>query len=348
MIRRLPWRLLAILALLGVMVTLTGCDFSNQPQNTINQFGGNNRRIWDVYNILWIGAAVVGALVEGLLIFAVIKYRGTPRTSHGRPVPVHGNTRLEIAWTIIPAIVLVAIGIPTMRIIADLDKGPSDNPIRVTAIGNQFFFQFVYDDLGNTAAGVPIMTNGQLYIPAGRQIDINLQSNDVIHSLWVPTLAGKTDLIPGRTNRMWLSADKPGEYSGQCAEFCGLGHANMRFKVIAQTEADFNAWVESQKNPQQGAAGNADAGKAFFLNGPCAGCHTIANTTAQGKVGPELTKIGDPTANPKIAGVLDNTPDNLKKWISNPPAVKPGTAMPNLNLSPTDIDNVVAYLQTLK
>jgi cytochrome c oxidase subunit II len=345
MIRRLPWRLMAGLALIGVLLTLTGC-IPDAPQSTIHQYGGNNRRIWDIYNILWIGAAVVGALVEGLLIFAVIRYRGKPRTAHGRPVPVHGNTRLEIAWTIIPAIVLVVISIPSLRIIADLDKGPSDNPLHVTAVGHQFFFQFYYDDLGNTAAGVPIVSSGELHIPAGRQVDINLQSEDVIHSLWVPSLAGKTDLIPGRTNHMWLSADNPGTYSGECAEFCGLGHANMRFKVIAHSDADFNAWVDSQKNPQQG--GNADAGQAFFLNGPCAGCHTIAGTTAKGSVGPELTHIGDPTAIPKIAGVLDNTEDNLKKWISDPPAVKPGTIMPNLHLSQSDLDNVVAYLITLK
>ena len=334
------------LALVGVVLTLSGCNFSDQPQNTINQWGGNNRRIWDIYGLLWIGAAVVGALVEGLLVFAIIRFRGRPRTAHGRPVPVHGNTKLEIAWTIIPAIVLVAIGIPTLRIIADLDKGPSSNPMHVTAVGNQFFFQFFYDDAGNTASGLQVSSTGELHVPAGRQVDINLQSNDVIHSLWVPTLAGKTDLIPGRTNHMWLSADQPGEYSGQCAEFCGLGHANMRFKVVAQTDADFNAWVDSVKHPQQG--GNADAGKALFVNGPCAGCHTVAGTSAAGKVGPELTKIGDPKVIPQIAGVLDNTPDNLKKWLADPPGVKPGTIMPNLHLAPTDIDNLVAYLATLK
>jgi cytochrome c oxidase subunit 2 len=336
---------MAGLALIGVVLTLTGC-IPDAPQSTIHQYGGNNRRIWDVYNILWIGAAAVGALVEGLLIFAIIRYRRAPRTAHGRPVPVHGNTKLEIAWTIIPAIVLVAIGIPTLRIIADLDKGPSDSAMHVTAVGNQFFFQFIYDDAGNTAAGVPVSSSGELHIPAGQQIDINLQSNDVIHSLWVPSLAGKTDLVPGRTNHMWLSADKPGEYAGQCAEFCGLGHANMHFKVIAQSQDDFNAWVDSVKNPKQG--GDADAGKAFFLNGPCAGCHTIAGTTAAGKVGPELTHIGDPNAIPQIAGVLENNPDNLKKWLADPPGIKPGTIMPNLHLAPADIDNLVAYLETLK
>lgn len=337
MIRRLRWRYVAIFALLGAVVLLTGCD-GGAPQSTIRQAGANNRRIWDVYNLLWIGAAIVGVLVEGLLVFAIFKFRHAPRTAHGRPVPVHGNTKLEVAWTIVPAIVLVIIGIPTMQIIAELYKrpDPAQNPLQVTVVARQFYFEFIYPELG-------ISSVGEMDIPAGRPIDIRLESADVIHSFWIPSLAGKRDNIPGRATNMWLTADKPGEYPGQCAEYCGIGHANMRMKVVARTEADFNAWVAQKKNPS--AVADPAAGQALFLSGQCAACHKIAGTTANGSFGPELTNIA---SRPQIAGTLENTPENLAKWLDNPPAVKPGTQMPDLPLSQSDISNLVAFLETLK
>jgi len=336
--RRVPWRLLAGIALAVVVIlTLSACSATNDPQTTLAQDGENNRRIWDVYWFLWILGAIVFVLVEGLLVFAIVRARRRPRTAHGRPVPVHGNTTLEVVWTIIPAVVLVAIGIPTLQILADLETTPKDpNALHVEVIGHQFFFEFRYEDLG-------ITSTGELHIPADTTVDLDVTSADVIHSFWVPRLAGKQDLIPGRTNHMWLTADQPGDYSGQCAEFCGLGHANMRFAVIAHTQSDFDAWVQQKKNPTAG--GDPEAGKAFFLTGPCAGCHTIDGTAAHGQVGPNLTHIA---SSPQIAGVLENTPDNLKKWLANPPGVKPGTIMPNLGLSPGDIDNLVAFLETQK
>jgi cytochrome c oxidase subunit 2 len=330
-------QVLPVAALLLLVGLLAACgNPTDAPQSTIAQDGANNARIWDVYNILWIGAAIVFVLVEGLLFYTVFRYRRRPRTAHGRPVPVHGNTKLEIIWTIIPAVVLVIIAVPTLQIMADLNDVPDEeNALKVEVIGHQFFFEFRYEDLDLSSAST-------LVIPEDTTVDIKLRSADVIHSFWVPRLAGKTDNIPGRTNHMWLSADDVGIYNGQCAEFCGLGHGLMRFKVDVRSQADFQAWVTEQQNPA--AQGDPAVGEQLVVAGACAGCHAIEGTTAQGAVGPALTGFAD---RPQIAGVLENTPENLATWLANPPAAKPGTLMPNLGLSEADIRHIVAYLETL-
>jgi len=337
MLGRLRWRAVAVLAMLGAVLLLSACS-SSAPQSTITTDGAQNDAIWNVYWIIFALAAVVFVLVEGLLVYTIIRFRRRPRTAHGRPVPVHGNTKLEILWTVIPAIVLVFIAVPTLRTIADLDEKPpaSENPVNVTVIGHQFYWEFHYDDLG-------FSSTNELHVPTGRKVYLTLTSDDVIHSMWVPRLAGKTDSIPGRLNHMWIEANANGDYSGQCAEFCGLGHANMRFKVVATSEDDYSAWVDQQLHPQAGA-GDPAAGEAFFVNGPCAGCHTIDGKTS-GTVGPNLTHF---TLLPSIAGVLDNTPENVAKWLADPPGVKPGTIMPNLHLSQQQIADLVAFLETLK
>lgn len=333
-------RLLPAVALVVLALTLAACDIDS-AQSTITQGGEHNARIWDVYNILWILSAIVFVLVEGLLVFAILRFRRGDRLVHGRPVPVHGNTRLEILWTIIPAIILVIIAIPTLQVMADLNERQVEkhpDAMVIDVIAHQFFFEFRYNDLG-------INSSNTLHIPAGVPIDLNITSDDVIHSFWVPQLAGKTDTIPGRNNHMWLSADEPGIYQGQCAEFCGLGHALMKFQVQAHTPEEFQAWVSEQQNPQAGDQGDPQRGMELVVNGACAGCHAIEGTAAQGAVGPALTGFA---SREQIAGVVENTPENLAAWLANPPAVKPGTLMPNLNLSQADITHIVAYLETLE
>jgi cytochrome c oxidase subunit II len=349
MVRRLPGglpggihrgrliRYLAITSLALLALSLTGC-LDESPMSTAVIEGEANSRIWSVYNILWIGAAFVFVLVEGLLVFAIIRGRKATRLVHGRPVPVHGNTRLEVLWTVIPAIVIVAIGIPTLTVLRDLSTTPErEDVLRVDVIGHQFFFEFRYPDL-------ELNTSNTLHIPAGTVVDINLQSADVIHSFWVPRLAGKTDNVPGRTNHMWLTADNPGTYDGQCAEFCGLGHALMKFQVVAHTPEEFDAWVEEQRAPASGA-GDPAVGEQIVTTGPCAACHTVEGTAARGTVGPPLDGFA---SRPQIAGVVENTPENLTAWLEDPQAVKPGTLMPDTGLSATDIAHVVAYLETLE
>ncbi|HUG15422.1 MAG TPA: cytochrome c oxidase subunit II [Thermomicrobiales bacterium] len=330
-------RLASVAALAVLALSLSGC-LDESPQSTAVIGGEHNQRIWDVYNWLWIGSLFVFILVEGLLLYAIVRGRAAPRTAHGRPVPVHGNTRLEILWTVIPAIVIVLIGIPTLTVLRDLSSTPEhDNTIKVDIVGHQFYFEFRYPEL-------EVSSTNTLHIPAGAMIDINLQSADVIHSFWVPRLAGKTDNVPGRTNYMWLIADEPGTYAGQCAEFCGLGHALMRFQVIAHEQEDFDAWVEEQLAPPTGE-GDPTIGEQLVTGGSCAACHAIEGTAAQGVVGPPLTGFA---SRPEIAGVVENTPENLAAWLANPPAVKPGTAMPPPGLTEAQIQHVIAYLHTLE
>ncbi|MGH2350349.1 MAG: cytochrome c oxidase subunit II, partial [Chloroflexota bacterium] len=212
-------------------------------------------------------------------------------------------------------------------------------------IGHQWWWEFQYPELGVTTAN-------ELHIPVGVPINLELESADVIHSFWVPHLAGKTDAIPGRVNRLWFLADEPGTYNGQCAEFCGIEHALMRMLVIAESQSEFDAWVRNERSiPAFAATPTAQdslvtRGAQLFANGVCITCHTIRGTAAQGKVGPELTHVG--SRQTIAANTLPNTPEGLERWLRNPQAVKPGNLMPNLNLSDEDIDALVAYLQSLK
>jgi cytochrome c oxidase subunit 2 len=332
---RLP-RLAAVLGLLLMTVVFASCGVADDPQSTIAQGGEANERIWFVYNILWVLSAIVFVLVEGMLIYAIWRFRHRPRMAHGRPVPVHGNTRLEIIWTIIPAIIIAGIGIPTLQVLAELSDSPDeDSNVAIEAIAHQFFFEFRYPEGVNSS--------NVLHIPEDTYIDVSLHSNDVIHSFWVPKLNGKTDMIPGRVNEMWLRADDPGTYAGQCAEFCGVGHALMKFQVEVHTQEDYEAWIQEQLNPST-AEGDPATGEQLVVNGACAACHAIEGTSAQGAVGPALDGIA---SRPQIAGVVENNEENLRAWISNAPALKPGTAMPPMNLSEADLNHVVAYLQTL-
>jgi cytochrome c oxidase subunit 2 len=314
-----------------------GASVSESPMTTIDPRGPAADLIQDIYALVWWLALAVFIIVEGLLVFAIVKYRGRSTKGHGsldRPKPVHGNTRLEIVWTIIPALILVVIAIPTLAGIAELAEEPGDDALVVNVIGKQFFWEFEYPEYGFTVAN-------EMHIPVGREIDIRLHSGDVIHSFWVPQLNGKMDAIPAKENRLWLEANEAGTYMGQCAEFCGLSHALMLFTVVAEPDADFAAWVDSIQNPPDV---DPIAAGQLILEQKCAACHKVEGTTAQGVVGPELTGFGD---QPMIAGILENTPENLAAWLADPQAIKPGTAMPNLGLTEQEITNLVAYLESL-
>ncbi|HAX24427.1 MAG TPA: cytochrome c oxidase subunit II [Thermomicrobiales bacterium] len=330
-------RTLLIITLTLLTLAITACG--SAPQSTLIRKGEAADRIWDVYGLIWIGAAIVFVLVEGLLVYTIIRFRRAPRTAHGRPVPVHGNTKLEIIWTIIPAVVLVFIAIPTLQIIADLAEPPTDQgaPLKVDVIGHQFYFEFSYPELG-------VKTTNAMHIPTGTIVDISLQSNDVIHSFWVPQLAGKTDLIPGRTNRMWLEAAEAGTYHGQCAEFCGLGHALMRFTVEAQTQADFDAWVNEQKNPTAGGGGQQLAQSLG-----CTGCHSVDGTAS---VGPTWKGLYDHSV--KLSDGSSVTADDayIKESILQPNAQVVGGFQPIMpsfegRVTDADIQELIAYIKSL-
>ncbi|MCH7577053.1 MAG: cytochrome c oxidase subunit II [Chloroflexi bacterium] len=251
-------RWVAATLLIAVLALLVGCGAVDDPQNTFAAEGDVARKQRDLL-IIWVlgPAAVIFVVMQALLIYAVIRFR----RKKGRELPrqVHGNNRLEIAWTIAPAILLLIITVPTVIGVIDLGRDAADDALRVRVVGQQFSWTFQYPDLTD-AEGNPLTVIGlpgevgkpdtgrpaELHIPVDREIGVTLESVDVIHSFWVPKLAGKLDVIPGRTNSMWFNATKVGSYSGQCAEFCGFQHADMRLIVVAESEEDFEAWVADQ------------------------------------------------------------------------------------------------------
>ena len=232
---------LALLALLALF--LTSCE-TDTPQNTFDARGEVAARQRDLFYLAMWPAIAILILVCAVLVIAMLRFRR--RSPDELPKQVHGNTTLELAWTIAPALLLLVLGVPTVTAIYDLGRDPSPDAFQVNVTGIQWAWQFEYPEILDDN-GKAVTTLGELHIPAGREISLSITAVDVIHSFWVPKLAGKLDAIPGRDNVMWLKADEPGSFSGQCAEFCGLGHAGMKFTVLAQNQEDFQAWANEQR-----------------------------------------------------------------------------------------------------
>ena len=288
----------------------------------------------------WIMAGIF-LVVAGVLVVTVIRFRERRHQRDELPPQVEGNTFLEALWTIVPILLLAILGTVTVTGSFALAKlAPAKKAVVVQVTAHQYWWAFTYPQTGITTAD-------DLHIPVGKKIDLELTSADVMHAFWVPRLGGKTDAVPGRTNYMWLEASKPGIYTGQCAEFCGTGHADMRIVVDAQSPAAYAAWVHTMKHPNPPpTSGLAHQGYVDFKSVGCFACHTITGTQFFGVVGPNLTNLA---LRPKIAGnILPNTPANLAAWLRNPPAVKPGALMPDLHLSNTEVKALVAYLDSLK
>lgn len=226
-----------------VLLALFG-DSIGGPQNTFAPAGEVAEKQKDLFLIaLWPAIAIL-ILVSGALAFAMFYYR---RKSEDEPPPrqVHGNQRLEIAWTIAPTLLLLALAVPMIATIIDIGEAADDDALRVTVVGQRFSWTFEYPDI-TEADGTPLGTTNELHIPVDREIDASIESLDVLHSFWVQKLAGKQDAVPGTTNRLVFNAEEPGEYPGQCAEFCGLFHADMTFTIIAHTPEEFQAWCEEE------------------------------------------------------------------------------------------------------
>ena len=341
------WSTLTLLAL-----TLAACA-ANAPQDTLQPAGPIARQEDNLFRpVFWIAAAIF-FLVEAGLVYVMIRFRR--RSDADAPKQIHGNTRLEIIWTILPAALLAAIAVPTVITLFDVDAKPvGTNVVNVKITGHQWWWRYEYTDL-KTPDGTTLKTANELVIPADRWVYLEMTSDDVIHSYWVPKLGGKRDVIPGRTTFLKIRADSPGVYRGQCAEFCAVSHANMRLRVIAQAPDAFDRWVEEQLRP---AAPPADPVALGIFTGTCSQCHTIrgilgsgGNEAVQGITGPDLTHFASRTS---FAGsMFDLVPEalgrqNLTAWMDDPPAVKPGALMRDYDLTPAQIDSVVAYLMSLK
>ena len=334
-------RLAAFVVVLGIL--LAACT-RGLPYDTLDPAGPVAQKQADLYWLVFWIAAGVFVLVEGLLVYAMIRFRR--RSADDTPRQIHGNTRLEIMWTILPALLLAGVAVPTVGTIFDLASRPEGDVLEVNVTGQQWWWEVEYPDLG-------LITANEVHVPAGRPVAINLTSKDVIHSFSVPRLAGKQDLLPGRTSTIYLEATRPGTYLGLCQEYCGLSHANMRFRVIAQDPGDFDEWVAAQlRDAAVPPSGSVEAeGLEYFSTGQCIGCHTVRGVEAAvGRVGPDLTHLA---SRGTFAGaIFDLNEENLTRWLEDAPAVKPGAKMPSglreMGLTEDQIEAMVAYLLSLE
>lgn len=335
-----------VLPLIGLLALSLLAAPGTFAQSALEPAGPVAQMQHDLFMLVFWLALGIFVVVVGVLLYVVVKYRRKP--GQGIPKQTQGNHQLEIAWTIVPILITVAIAVPTVRGAFWMAEVPEGDSVRVHVTAHQWWWEFEYPEYG-------IVTANQLHIPTDKVIHLTMESADVIHSFWVPNLAGKLDTNPGKVNEMWFQADEPGIYYGQCAEFCGIAHANMRFRVVASEPDTFDTWVEgwSQEHaaevPTAAEVGQVDRvarGKEVFTQRACIACHAIAGTNAQGRVGPDLTYFGDRTM--LGAGLVPNTPENLAAWIRDPQAIKPGNFMPALGLSDEELDAVVAYLHSLK
>jgi len=299
------------------------------------------------FNMGMLEFAITGAIfavVAGLLIYTMIRFRRRRNDdSKQEPPQIYGSNQIEAAWTVIPVlIVFVIAGVSARSVWGVEDASPPSNAMHVSVIGHQYWWEVHYP-------GYDFVTANEIHVPVSRNRSratyFELKSTDVIHSLWIPELGGKTDLIPNRVNHMWMDPSEPGIFWGSCTEFCGVQHANMLIQVVAQEPADFDKWVAEQQQPQP-APSEISVGQKRFQMAGCWACHAVRGTRFNGKIGPDLTHL---MSRREIgSGVLDNTPQNLKAWVLNPQQAKPGCLMPQSKISDDKLDELVAYLETLK
>ncbi|MEZ4732770.1 MAG: cytochrome c oxidase subunit II [Caldilineaceae bacterium] len=320
----------------GVLLwVVTGCGEAPAIFDAAGRAAVEINRLWWLF--LWLGSAVYGA-VMGYLFLALYRRRRQP-ASDG--VGSGGSTRTVI-WggIVMPSLVLLVVYGFTVRTLWALAPQPTDEELVIEVIGHQWWWEVRYPEQ-------TIITANEVHIPVGQPVRVQLTSADVIHSFWVPELHGKLDMIPGRTNTFWLEAERPGDYWGICAEFCGIQHAKMLFLVVATPPEEFAAWLTAQQQaPPPPTDALAQQGQQIFLESTCARCHAIAGTPANGRLGPDLTHLaGRRTLG---AGILENNLGNLSGWLANPQHIKQGNLMPASILSSEELQALLAYLQTLE
>jgi cytochrome c oxidase subunit 2 len=316
-------------------------------QQTPSIFAPASTPAHEIYKLSLFTLGITGGIfivVAALLVYAVARYRARPADEDSEPPQIYGSNQVEVAWTVIPVLIVVVLFLTTARMIfAIQDATRPESALQVTVTGHQFWWEFRYPTLG-------IVTANELHVPVSgpnspRPTYLTLLSADVDHSFWVPALAGKTDLIPNHPNETWIDPQKPGLYVGQCAQFCGREHAKMLLRVYVQPAAEFAAWVKEQ---QQIAVQQEDVarGREIFETQACVNCHTVSGTAARGRFGPDLSHLMSRAT--IAAGAADNTPENLRTWITNPDVFKPGALMPAMQLNDREIKQLVAYLVTLR
>ncbi len=315
---------------------LAACGGGQSP-SALDPKGPASERIADVWWLMLGMATAVYVVVAGLIFLAARRRRASDDEGGGRRLPLGENAFIWIGGIVVPTAILLVIAVVTVSSTADLTRA-EDDPLRIEVEGFKWWWEVRYP-------GTDVVTANEVHVPAGRPVEIELTTADVIHSFWVPELAGKVDLIPGQTNVIRLTADQPGEYRGQCAEFCGLQHARMAFLVIADPPQVFDDWIDRrQAPPPEPAPGLAAEGERIFETSSCAGCHAIRGTTARGVSGPDLSDF----ASRRTIGAVtvENNRENLAEWIVDAQTMKPGNLMPPIALEPGELEALLAYMET--
>ena len=288
--------------------------------------------------------AGIFVIVAGFLTYTIIRFRRRKDDDGREPPQVSGSNPMELAWTIVPLLIVFVLFLVTARtIIATESAAPPPDALKVTVVGHQWWWEIRYPAFG-------IVTANELHVPVSNLKDrmptfLKLESADVVHSFWVPRLAGKTDLIPNRDNKMWIEPWEPGTYLGQCAEYCGTQHAHMLLRVIVHPKEEFKKWVAEQQEPPV-ANPSVQKGRDLFQSTACINCHGVGGTVADGVFGPDLSHLM--SRETLGAGVAANTKENLRAWVRDPQRHKPGVLMPDMKLSDQELDKIVDYLVTLK
>jgi cytochrome c oxidase subunit 2 len=299
-----------------------------------------------VYHLSLFVMAICAAIfltVASLLTYSIVKFRRPAEDDGREPIQIYGSNQVELAWTVIPILIVLVLFLATARVIhAVQDARIPPDATEVVAIGHQFWWEFRYPQHG-------FATANELHVPVSDArhpvpTHITLLSADTDHSFWVPQLAGKTDLIPNRQNSMWIDPRETGVYLGQCAQFCGTQHAKMLLRVVVEPREDFERWLTSQRSPAM-KVDSATEGRRIFETTACVNCHAVSGTNAHGTFGPDLTHLM--SRRTIAAGAAALTQDNLRRWIVNPDTFKPGSKMPAMQLRPDEFDAVTAYLLTL-
>ena len=377
-------------ALLLFIGLLSAACTPSHPQSTFDAAGPVARSQLNLFYVIFWAAVFVFVVVEGVLLYATIRFRRRP--GQDIPVQTHGNTPLEIGWTIAPAIVLAIVAVPTIITIFDNARTPSEdeNPVHVNVTAHQWWWEFEYftkeeldreeadqeriaglDTLEERELERPkayrpkpyLVTANELHVPVGVPVSVVLESKDVIHSFWIPKLAGKVDMIPNNRNTMWFQADRADAdpttpeqdpFLGQCAEFCGVSHYLMKFLVFADEQQDFDQWVRAQQAPPVQPTGLALEGQKAYIQQKCWACHTIEGVAGRGDRGPNLTHVGSRTT--IVAGLMGNTGEHLTEWLEDPCGMKPENIMceegamfqdPQERMPEEEIRKLAAYLKSL-
>jgi cytochrome c oxidase subunit 2 len=361
-----------VTALCLLTLVLVGCSSEHYPQTTLLPRGDFARIADDLLDTTVKWALLVFVLVEGVLVYSIFRFRAKP----GDPEPhqTHGNTTVEIIWTVIPALILAAIAVPTVKAIFQTNATPAQDALTIEVVGHQWWWEFRYPEYNLTTAN-------EIHIPVGRTVSLRMGSADVIHSFWLPQFAAKRDVFANRETRMWFKAEAEGDYPAQCAEYCGIQHARMGYRIRAQKPAEFRAWVAHMQTlapkpppgakpspgakPPAGARSENDVrtasqggtvhqapaqgpeyatGQKLFQSKGCVACHALYAVNApKGMVGPNLANVG--ARSHIAAGTLKNTDENMARWIRDPQGIKKGVLMPSLGLTETEAQALVAFLR---